>query len=77
MTFGFVHVHDSSISHEKEKGSGIRHEASQGTKASREYGDTRTPKGWKEWICPKTMGGITEKWLTRAENLGKILPPAI
>jgi hypothetical protein len=42
-----------------------------------QYGNRRTPKGWKEWICAKTMGGITEKWLTRAEGLKRLMPPAV
>jgi len=42
-----------------------------------QYGSKRVRMGWKEWIAVKTKGVITEKWLTRAENLGKIQLPAI
>jgi len=30
-------------------------------------------KNWKKWVCGET--GITVKWITRAVNAGKLLPP--
>jgi hypothetical protein len=44
-----------------------------------QYGKVRRREGWKEWVCAKTSGEIveiTEKWLTRAVNSGKLIPPA-
>jgi hypothetical protein len=44
-----------------------------------QYGQVRRREGWKEWVCAKTSGEtveITEKWLTRALNSGKLIPPA-
>jgi hypothetical protein len=41
-----------------------------------QYVASRTRAGWKEWVGAKTKGEITEKWLTRAVNSGKLIPPA-
>jgi len=42
-----------------------------------QYGKVRRWKGWKEWVHAESKGEITEKWLTRAVNLGKLIPPAV
>lgn len=43
--------------------------------AVEQYGKARSRKGWKEWVLARTKGEITDKWLTRAVNLGRLAPP--
>jgi hypothetical protein len=42
-----------------------------------EHAKEQTRLTWKEWVSAKTKGEITEKWLTRAEGLKRLIPPTV